>query len=296
MIYNCGVSGGKDSDAALLWLVYKSGIPRQQIDATFCDTGNEHEFTYAHVRMLSEKVHPIVWLKPVRDFDELALWKRRFPSVKARFCTQFLKIEPTHYYLSGLRMLGNEVTSVSGVRADESEDRKNLTERDLMDVGIISETKGLELWLCPQWRPLIKWTIKDVFAIHKEFDVPLNPLYEAGAQRVGCFPCIMSRKAEIRNIAIRYPERIDHIRNLEQEFFKRYGRYSSFFHAKTVPPRFRSMKYTDKKGKTTMVATIDDVVKWAMSGKRARGKWDDKDLFGDYISGEPLSCKSGFCE
>ena len=112
--------------------------------------------------------------------------------------------------------------------------------------------------------------------------------------RAGCFPCIMSRKAEIRNIAIRFPERIDHIRNIEQEFFKRYGRYSSFFHAKTVPPRFRSMKYVNKKGKLTMVATIDDVVRWSMSGKRARGRYDDKDLFGN--TNEPLSCKSGFCE
>lgn len=45
-IYHVGVSGGKDSGAVLLWMVHKSGIPREKINATFCDTGNEHERTH----------------------------------------------------------------------------------------------------------------------------------------------------------------------------------------------------------------------------------------------------------
>ena len=63
-IYHVGVSGGKDSGAVLLWMVHESGIPRHQINATFCDTGNEHKHTYEQVRILSEKVHPIETLKP----------------------------------------------------------------------------------------------------------------------------------------------------------------------------------------------------------------------------------------
>ena len=53
-----GISGGKDSGAVLLWLVYESGIPKHKINATFCDTGNEHEWTYQQVDMLSQKAHP----------------------------------------------------------------------------------------------------------------------------------------------------------------------------------------------------------------------------------------------
>lgn len=38
--YHVGISGGKDSGALLLWMVHESGIPADQIIATFCDTGN----------------------------------------------------------------------------------------------------------------------------------------------------------------------------------------------------------------------------------------------------------------
>ena len=42
----CGLSGGKDSSATALWLIHESGIPRESIRFTFCDTGNEHEWVY----------------------------------------------------------------------------------------------------------------------------------------------------------------------------------------------------------------------------------------------------------
>ncbi len=116
-IYHIGVSGGKDSAAALLWMVYESGIPRAQLNATFCDTGNEHEWTYAHVKMLSERVFPIQTLKPERDFFELARHKKRFPGAKTRFCTQFLKIHPSQDHILSLKKMGFHVVAVSGVRA-----------------------------------------------------------------------------------------------------------------------------------------------------------------------------------
>lgn len=35
-VYHVGISGGKDSTAALLWLVHESGVPKHRINATFC--------------------------------------------------------------------------------------------------------------------------------------------------------------------------------------------------------------------------------------------------------------------
>lgn len=61
-------------------------------------------------------------------------------------------------------------------------------------------------------------------------------------------------------------------------------------HANTVPARFRSKPFTSPSGEHFMVATIDDVVRWSMTGKGAKGSWED----------EPkethISCNSGFCE
>jgi 3'-phosphoadenosine 5'-phosphosulfate sulfotransferase (PAPS reductase)/FAD synthetase len=287
--FHVGVSGGKDSSAALLWLVRESGIRTDRILASFCNIANDHEWTINHVKLLSETVHPIETIYPNRKdlnqdpgrltFFDLAFHKQRFPSTCARFCTEFLKIYPTADHILRLKYEGKNVIAVSGVRADESDDRKNLPEWDYN--GNL---------FCHQWRPLIRWTLPDVYAIHERHNVPLNPLYALGAQRVGCWPCIMSRKAEIRTIALKFPERIDEIRRAEQEFVKRYGRYSSFFPPNICPPRFRSMPHTTEDGRKVMIATIDDVVRWSMTGDGAEGSYLDNP------EKETKGCNSGFCE
>ena len=279
--YIVGISGGKDSTAVLLWMIHESGIDRDKIVCTFSDTGNEHEWTYAHVEKVSREIHEVTTLKPKDDFYELAFRKKRFPSTKARFCTEELKIEPTEAFMEKMIYDGFSVVSVSGVRANESEDRKKLQEYDYAGYRIAYI----------QWRPILSWKIEDVLAIHAKYGFPLNPLYEAGAQRVGCYPCIMSRKSEIRTIAMRFPERIDMIRKAEQETEKRFGRYSSFFPRTHIPERFRTKPFKLQDGTWIKVATIDDVVRWSMSGKGAKGQWDDEDQ-----PPEQIGCMSGFCE
>lgn len=252
IINHIGISGGKDSTALLLWAVHESGYPRESLDVTFCDTGNEHPITYDYVRMLSEKVHPIRTLKPERDFYELAKWKKRFPGAKSRFRTIFLKIEPSKKHLKTLLDAGAEVVMHSGVRANESNERAKLVQREEIRAGLT------------EYRPLLRWTLDDVWAIHKRHGIEPNPLYSLGAKRVGCLPCIMSRKAEVANIATRWPERIDRIRVDENSgFVESHHGFSGFFRATTVPLRFRSKKITTKDGRVMMVCTIDDVVQWA---------------------------------
>lgn len=277
-IYHVGVSGGKDSTAVLLWMIHESGIPREMINATFADTGNEHEWTYEHIEMLSKTVHPIETLKPELDFYALVRSKGTFPSAKRRFCTEALKIWPAQDHINYLREAYDEVVAVSGVRADESEDRKHLPEWDY---------SGNLLTL--QWRPLIRWSFADVIEIHKKYSVPLNPLYAIGAERVGCYPCINSRKHEVRTIALNFPERIKMIQELEDELWMR-GKMTAFFHASKIPERFRTRPFTSKKtGESMMVARITDVVEWSMTGSRAKGSYLDDPP-------EPISCSSGFCE
>lgn len=257
VINYCGLSGGKDSTATALWLIHESGVPKESIRFTFCNTHNEHEFTYEHLRMLSVRFQswgtaPIVWLEPERGFFDLAKWKGRFPSRKARFCTQHLKVIPSRADVQQLLRTGHDVIVYSGVRASESRERAALPDRGFDD-----------MFGCEVVRPLLRWSVQDVIAYHKRFDVPLNPLYYYGARRVGCFPCINSCKAEIRQIAKHFPERIDELRTMERGMRK----FSSFFAAKTVPKRFRSITVHTKKKGPMKVATIDDVVEWSKTGK-----------------------------
>lgn len=276
-LYHVGLSGGKDSTALLLWMIYESGIPPHQVVVSFCDTQNEAEGTYQHLRLLNRRVFPVVWLQ-TEGFLHLALRKKRFPSTKARFCTQELKLKPTKAFIDSMLSDGYDVIAVSGVRRAESAARAKLSEwGDPMESYF-----GVR-----EWRPLIEWSFDDVLALHEKYDVPLNPLYYLGAQRVGCFPCINSSKAEMRALARNFPERVEQIREWEQSFDTPNG-ISTFFSPNTVPARFRSVTVETKNGQKR-VATIDDVVEWAKSGWRAKGLHpDEASLFDGQLRDEPV--------
>lgn len=288
-IYHIGISGGKDSTALLLWMIHESGIPREQLICSFCDTQNEATDTYNHILMLSNKVFPVIWLE-TEGFINLAKRKGRFPATKSRFCTQELKLLPTKRFLEDLLANYDEVIPVSGVRKDESQDRSKLTEYgDPMESYF-----GLK-----EWRPLIDWEIEDVLTIHAKYRIPLNALYSKGAKRVGCFPCINSSKAEIRAMAQHYPERIDQIREWENDFNNTNG-ISTLFPRNKVPSRFRTKTITTKAGGLMKVCTIDDVVAWAKTGWRAMGNAPDiGGLYNFQLSElEPRICLSQYqaCE
>jgi 3'-phosphoadenosine 5'-phosphosulfate sulfotransferase (PAPS reductase)/FAD synthetase len=282
-INHIGVSGGKDSTALLLWAVHESGYPRESLNVTFCDTGNESPITLDYVAMLSEKVWPITVLKPLRGFYDLAKWKKRFPSAKARFCTEHLKIIPTKEHVTALLKAGNEVLLHSGVRAAESEARANLPVRAFDGT--------FRAWV---FRPLLSWTIDEVWAIHARYGVVRNPLYDAGCSRVGCFPCIMSRKAEIAMIARNFPERIEFL--AAQENDPGFPKGSTFYKRDMTPEQFRTVEVTCKDGRIVKVPNIRDVADWAKT--EWGGKQYSLPLHDDFDEDDYRACPSslGQCE
>lgn len=213
------VSGGKDSAAVCLYLK-EQGIP---YEAVFMDTGWEHADTYAYLRGdLTEAIGPITWLRaevtlpPEREamaqeleamlghysaMVRLCLHKMMMPARQVRWCTQASKVEPIRRYLDGLDA---DTLSVVGIRSEESEARKAMAEWEWSDKE--------DRWT---WRPIIRWSLDEVIAIHTRHSLRPNPLYLRGWSRVGCWPCIFARKAEIKMLADIDPARIEVIRRLE---------------------------------------------------------------------------------
>ncbi len=278
-IYHLGISGGKDSTAVLLWIVNESGWDLSKLRVTFCDTGNEDKLTYAFLNLLCRQVWPIKNIHPDRDFWELAKHKKRFPSRRARFCTQWLKIIPSRDHILDLQRAGNNVLILNGVRSAEGKAHNNRA-----DVPAFGYDDG---FACDIFRPVLDWSIEDIWDIHKRYlnlgdilnlvecdpvladdkkakllakirenGIPRNPLYDVGASRVGCFPCINSAKEEIRLLAEYRPERVDFIACKELGI-------STMFHRKTVPASHRSKWIETKAGEKMKVATIRDVVQWS---------------------------------
>lgn len=232
------VSGGKDS-AAMCLHFKEIGVP---YEAVFCDTGWEHDDTYAYLcDELPKAIGPIQWLTREKGtMADLVRQKAMFPSRTRRFCTEELKVFPIRAHLESL------IEAMPGVDVESDEVRSFVAAFEAMGVSIVnvermrlvnaigiraaeSQSRGQmpewEHWGADGtlripvlvWRPLIRWTEQDVIDIHRRHGLRPNPLYLRGASRVGCWPCIYARKSEIAMVAKESPERIDLIETLETD-------------------------------------------------------------------------------
>lgn len=200
------------------------------------------------------------------------------PTRQARHCTEDLKIDvaTNQILLPMLAEFDGEIINWSGVRAQESEARKNYK--------WVSEDPRGDGFLFT-FLPIHKWLVQDVFALHKYLGFKPNPLYMRGAERVGCWPCIMSRKSELREVAVSTPEKIEQIRDWETRVAKtsRYTVWMNSLQEESYNLSFMVPRVGAGK-------SIHDMVQWSMTNRK-----------GDEIeyTGADMNCKIGdhiFCE
>ena len=246
MIHVAGFSGGKDSTAVTLWL-REQGIEHRTV---FCDTGWEHPITYDFVRELDAKLGlNVEWLKSEKypdGFEQMCVARKMVPGMRSRFCTEELKIFPLHRWIEAQE---DDVTVYQGVRAQESLARSKMPRR-------VFENAAGGYWI---ERPLFDWTHEQVFEIHKRHGIEPNPLYKLGMTRVGCAPCIMVNKRELRQWALRFPEIREKVEKLEAAIAD-VNPDSVFFHASYIPERFmRTKEMTTKDGRRVRLPTAGEV-------------------------------------
>lgn len=226
------VSGGKDSTATILAL-REAGV--EAVVYVFADTGWEAPQTYQYLDELEQRLDITIERVGVEGgMEARAAYRHGFPARMQRWCTRELKIEPLkefHEWIAADR--DRETVSVTGVRGGESARRSQFP-----------AWEDDEQWDGYVWRPLLHWTVEDVLQIHQRHAVPVNPLYQAGFERVGCWPCIFSSKGEVRTLAEFAPERVEEIAALERRLTEsrqaanaeRPGRYThklaTFFQAR----------------------------------------------------------------
>jgi 3'-phosphoadenosine 5'-phosphosulfate sulfotransferase (PAPS reductase)/FAD synthetase len=199
------LSGGKDSVAAGLALK-EAGLECRYV---FADTGWELPDTYQHLDHLQELLGwQIDRVGVPGGLPAVVRQNGRFPGRLQRWCTPELKVQPLRAYHEQLRDEGADTVAVLGIRHEEGTASNGR--------GDALEVEWDERWDGLLWRPIVRWKIEDVVAIHQRHSVPLNPLYHKGFERVGCF-CIFASKQEIRLVADLYPEKIDEVEILEQE-------------------------------------------------------------------------------
>lgn len=234
------ISGGKDSTATAILAIEQFGVDRCR--CVFADTGNEHEATLEYVydylptvfgsvvtvradfsREIANKRTYVATMWPGKGvpdeiveralsvlhptgvpFLDLCLWKGRFPSRNAQFCTQHLKRLPLDAHLLGCMAEGYDVESWRGIRRDESARRYHTPERERV-------AEGYEIV-----HPIAAWSAQATIDFVRARGIKLNPLYSQGMHRVGCMPCINCCKGELLEISKRFPQHIEKIREWER--------------------------------------------------------------------------------
>lgn len=245
-------SGGKDSLAALLWT--REHITNN-FTTVFCDTGWEHPLTYEYIHRISDKLHlDLVTLKS-KKYDgmvDLARQKKRWPSARARFCTEELKTKPMIDYV--LDEVKDNMLIIQGIRAAESSARAKMQAQctffkyyfepygyDKNGRPKRHSYRGKEVrafraqFADDLLRPVFDWSAQQVIDYILAAGLEPNPLYRMGYKRVGCWPCVMANQRDILNISRQSPERIDYIAQLEQELQNKGRRSSSFFGPDKIP-------------------------------------------------------------
>lgn len=251
-----GFSGGIDSQATARWVLNR--FPPEDVILLNSDVGgHEHPITTEFIERYSREIHPVVVVTPIvadmgglglrpgtasgdarakykdtdrMTFDVLAEIKGRFPSRKAQFCTEHLKLAPANRWMRE-NLKGQEWRRYAGVRRDESKARANKQPIEWDDY-----------FACELHHPIVDWTKQMCFDYVKLHNEPINELYTLGFGRVGCAPCVNAGKQDILAWHQRFPEMLDKVRGYE----KRVGR--TFF-----PPTVPGME----------INWIDDVIDWA---------------------------------
>jgi cysteine desulfurase/selenocysteine lyase len=218
---NVSFSGGKDSMAAMA-LARKAGIP----SAFFIDTGIEFPET---VKFVEEQGVEII--RKGGDFWAAAE-KAGPPAKDLRWCCKLLKLQPLRLHLA---TTGPCVT-VQGNRWYESWNRA--------DLEATSQNPANPLQL--NISPIRNWRALEVFLYLWWQDLPVNPLYDRGIERIGCYLCPAMLESEhelLRGMHPEYAERWDRFlerwsasRNLPPEY-ARWG----LWRWRDLPPKMREL-------------------------------------------------------
>ena len=256
IVFVVNMSGGKDSTATAL-AMREAGIPHHRV---FADTRWEAPETYAYLDLLRKKIGPIDVCGYPGGMPAKIREGARFASRMQRWCTRELKIEPLRAYCDALEDRGLIVVTVTGIRHEEGTATNGRAQA--------LECEDDASWGGWMWRPIRKWTIADVLAIHHRHGVPVNPLYQRGHERVGCFPCVMSNKEDIRLIAEHAPDRIAEIRELERAATEERHRRNGETPGRYTHPdaTFFLTVQRDRGG----AMNIDDVVAWSRTTRGGR--------------------------
>lgn len=196
-------SNGIDSTGALYWAL--KHFPKNKIHLLYCDTGCE----YTENTALFYRTAAFIGVKPVllanpKGFLGLLLQERlKFPDIKNRWCTSYLKTAVTDKWIRQNReKLGNKCLFISGERRDESMGRAKLLELEYHSTTL--KTKRTGDFTCHWYRPCLDYQKGKMFEFGRELHLDPHPCYEY-IGRCSCMFCVLMPDRHAAENIKRYP-------------------------------------------------------------------------------------------
>jgi phosphoadenosine phosphosulfate reductase len=168
-------------DQVITDIIFKNKIP---IKVFTLDTGRLFGETYELIdKTIARYKQPIHIYFPeagnVENFVTTKGVNSFYESVENRKeCCFIRKVQPLNRALKGAKVW------ITGVRAEQSDNRKNMT--------MIEWAEDRQLY---KFNPLIHWTFGEVLNYLQQFNVPYNTLHDKGFISIGCAPCTRAIEA-----------------------------------------------------------------------------------------------------
>jgi len=202
-------SAGKDSLTCLRWAL-ETG---KRVRAILADTGNEPPDTpeYLHYVERALGVPIEVYQREGHTFAEIVRGRKvgeqqgMWPIPGKCLVSRTVKQDDFKWYLKRTDTSDNALM-ILGQRASESKRRATLP-----DFSPIVRS-GL-----PCYRPILDWSLDDVFSFLGREGLRAHPAYGNGRKRVGCVWCVNSAHDDLVRDEQLYPERCTELRVLRAE-------------------------------------------------------------------------------
>lgn len=162
-------------DQAISHMIFANNLP---IKVFTLETGRLFRETYSVWSSTMDRYKQAIHAYyPDRDLLEEMVNKKGpnsfYESVENRKeCCGIRKIEPLKRALKGNKLW------ITGIRADQSANRLDMENVEWDEQNLLAK-----------FHPIFSWTLDDVKAYIKQYNIPYNSLHDKGFPSIGCMPC-----------------------------------------------------------------------------------------------------------
>ncbi len=187
-------SGGKDSLVTLL--LVKKALPPKEWTVFFADTGIEFPETTDYINQVIKKYDLETCFYTEHAEDRFWSDFKTFgpPARDYRWCCKTCKLGPINELIQN--HLGGELLTFIGQRRYESDNRSN------------EPAVSINPWVAGQIRatPIKQWVALLVWIYLLREKAPINPLYNKGYERIGCWLCPANKLADLDQLKATHPQ------------------------------------------------------------------------------------------